>query len=62
MRPVIWLLSISTNLVVRLLGGDPNKAGEELTEEERQAVAAAARDAVMAAESSQPPRAVGDDR
>lgn len=34
MRPVIWLLSISTNLVVRLLGGDPNKASEELTEEE----------------------------
>jgi putative hemolysin len=34
MRPVIWLLSISTNLVVRLLGGDPNKAVEEMTEEE----------------------------
>ncbi|NQX03269.1 HlyC/CorC family transporter [Rathayibacter sp. VKM Ac-2856] len=34
MRPVIWLLSLSTNLVVRLLGGDPNKAGEELSEEE----------------------------
>jgi putative hemolysin len=34
MRPVIWLLSISTNAVVRLLGGDPNKSGEELTEEE----------------------------
>ncbi|WP_285138124.1 hemolysin family protein [Microbacterium sp. lyk4-40-TSB-66] len=34
MRPVIWLLSLSTNLLVRLLGGDPNKTGEELTEEE----------------------------
>jgi putative hemolysin len=34
MRPVIWLLSISTNLVVRLLGGDPHKTGEEMTEEE----------------------------
>lgn len=34
MRPVIWLLSLSTNLLVRLLGGDPNKSGEELTEEE----------------------------
>jgi len=34
MRPVIWLLSISTNVLVRLLGGDPNKTGEELTDEE----------------------------
>jgi putative hemolysin len=34
MRPVIWLLSLSTNVLVRLLGGDPNKTGEELTEEE----------------------------
>ncbi|MFJ4037426.1 hemolysin family protein [Microbacterium sp. NPDC090007] len=34
MRPVIWLLSISTNVLVRLLGGDPNKTGEELSEEE----------------------------
>jgi putative hemolysin len=34
MRPVIWLLSVSTNLLVRLLGGDPNKNGEEMTEEE----------------------------
>ncbi|MCM3501512.1 hemolysin family protein [Microbacterium sp. P26] len=34
MRPVIWLLSISTNLLVRVLGGDPDKTGEELTEEE----------------------------
>jgi putative hemolysin len=34
MRPVIWLLSVSTNALVRLLGGDPHKAGEELSEEE----------------------------
>ncbi|KAA9089062.1 hemolysin family protein [Microbacterium radiodurans] len=34
MRPVIWLLSISTNVLVRLLGGDPNKTGEELSDEE----------------------------
>ncbi|WP_420111089.1 hemolysin family protein [Pseudactinotalea sp.] len=34
MRPVIWLLSASTNLVVRLLGGDPKATGEEMTEQE----------------------------
>ncbi|AZS37661.1 Hemolysin C [Microbacterium lemovicicum] len=34
MRPVIWLLSISTNAVVRLLGGDPHKTVDELSEEE----------------------------
>ena len=34
MRPIIWMLSQSTNVVVRLLGGDPNKAGEGMTEEE----------------------------
>ena len=34
MRPVIWLLSISTNALVRLLGGDPTATGEELSEEE----------------------------
>ncbi len=34
MRPVIWLLSISTNALVRLLGGDPKATGEELSEEE----------------------------
>lgn len=34
MKPVIWLLSLSTNLLVRLLGGDPNKTGEELSDEE----------------------------
>ncbi|MGJ9412923.1 hemolysin family protein [Aeromicrobium sp. CF4.19] len=34
MRPVIWLLSISTNAVVRLLGGDPSAKSEEMSEEE----------------------------
>lgn len=34
MRPVIWLLSVSTDAVVRVLGGDPSAAGEDLTEEE----------------------------
>ncbi|GAB2505821.1 hemolysin family protein [Nocardiopsis aegyptia] len=33
-RPVVWLLSISTNLVVRLTGGDPSAAKEEVSEEE----------------------------
>jgi putative hemolysin len=33
-RPVVWLLSRSTDLVVRVLGGDPNKGAEEITEEE----------------------------
>jgi putative hemolysin len=34
MRPVIWLLSVSTNAVVRLVGGDPGTARESMTEEE----------------------------
>ena len=34
MRPIIWLLSVSTNVVVRLLGGDPHKTGEQMSEEE----------------------------
>ncbi len=34
MRPVIWLLSRSTNAVVRVLGGDPSARSEELSEEE----------------------------
>jgi putative hemolysin len=34
MRPVIWLLSVSTDAVVRLLGGDPKATGEELSQEE----------------------------
>ncbi|MCW2854205.1 MAG: HlyC/CorC family transporter [Nocardioides sp.] len=34
MRPVIWLLSLSTNALVRLLGGDPHATNEQLSEEE----------------------------
>jgi putative hemolysin len=34
MRPVIWFLSVSTNLVVRLLGGDPRENREEISAEE----------------------------
>jgi putative hemolysin len=33
-RPVIWLLSASTNVVVRLLGGDPHVQREQITDEE----------------------------
>jgi len=34
MKPVIWLLSVSTNAVVRLLGGDPHKTAEQVSDEE----------------------------
>jgi putative hemolysin len=34
MTPVIWLLSLSTNLLVRLLGGNPDAANDEVDEEE----------------------------
>ncbi|MCH1865621.1 hemolysin family protein [Nocardioides sp. CFH 31398] len=34
MRPVIWLLSKSTNLVLRLLGQDPNAVEDDISEEE----------------------------
>ena len=34
MRPVIWALSASTDVTVRLLGGDPNLNRERITEEE----------------------------
>ena len=33
-RPVIWLLSVSTNAVVRLLGGDPSAQCEQMSDEE----------------------------
>jgi putative hemolysin len=33
-RPIIWLLSVSTNLVVRLVGGDPNAKREQITDAE----------------------------
>jgi putative hemolysin len=34
MTPVIWLLSGSTNALVRLLGGNPHAAGDEVDEDE----------------------------
>ena len=33
-RPVVWLLSISTNTVLRLCGVDPNEQEEQVSEEE----------------------------
>ena len=33
-RPVIWLLGASTDLAVRLVGGDPSRRREDVTEEE----------------------------
>ena len=39
-RPVVWLLSRSVNLVVRLLGGDPAASRETMTEEELHALVA----------------------
>ena len=33
-KPIVWLLSISTDLAVRLLGGDPKRQREEVTGEE----------------------------
>lgn len=33
-RPVIWLLSVSTNGLVRLLGGDPSAQREQITDAE----------------------------
>src|SRR5262250_1920842 len=35
-RPLVWLLSVSTNLVVRVLGGDPSAGREVMTTEELQ--------------------------
>jgi putative hemolysin len=40
-RPVIWLLSHSTNLVVRLLGGDPGARRQPISEEELRGLVAA---------------------
>jgi len=37
-RPVIWLLGASTNVVVRLLGGDPQASREEVSDEEIRAM------------------------
>ena len=40
-RPVIWLLSKSTDVVVRLLGGDPNSQREAISEDELRGLVAA---------------------
>jgi len=40
-RPAIWLLSRSTNLAVRVLGGDPRRSRQALTEEELRDMVAA---------------------
>jgi len=37
-RPLIWLLGVSTNVVVKLLGGDPTAGREEVTDEEIRAL------------------------
>ena len=37
-RPVIWLLGVSTNILVRILGGDPKISREEVTNEEIRAM------------------------
>lgn len=44
MRPVIWFLSLSTNAVVRLLGGNPQAAREQITGEELRDIVAAHED------------------
>lgn len=42
-RPVIWFLGVSTDFVVRVLGGDPGASREEVTDEElRQMVSSSA--------------------
>ncbi len=33
-KPIVWLLSFSTNAVLRLMGIDPNEADEQVSEEE----------------------------
>ncbi|GAB3990606.1 hemolysin family protein [Nocardioides marmoraquaticus] len=44
MRPVIWLLSQSTDLVLRVLGQDPDAVADEVTEEELRVQIAGLRD------------------
>jgi putative hemolysin len=40
-RPVIWLLSKSTDVLVRLVGGDPKVSGESISQEELRDLVAA---------------------
>ncbi|MET1007138.1 MAG: hemolysin family protein, partial [Propionibacteriaceae bacterium] len=37
-RPIIWLLGVSTNVMVRVLGGDPRASREEVSDEEIRAL------------------------
>ncbi len=37
-RPVIWLLGVSTDVVVRVLGGDPSASRDEVSDEEIRAM------------------------
>ena len=39
-RPFIWLLSKSTDAVVRLLGGDPNRGRDEISDQELREIVA----------------------
>lgn len=40
-RPIIWFLDLSTNALVKLLGGDPSQARDEVTDEELRAMVVA---------------------
>src|SRR4051812_2392131 len=40
-RPIVWLLSVSTNALVRLFGGDPKVSGEAISQEELRDLVAA---------------------
>jgi putative hemolysin len=40
-RPIVWVLSASTNVLVRLFGGDPKVSGEAITQEELRDLVAA---------------------
>ena len=40
-RPLIWLLSVSTNALVRMLGGDPEAGRDSISEEELRGLVAA---------------------
>jgi putative hemolysin len=43
-RPVVWLLSRTTNVIVRLLGFNPHQGAEEVTEEELRDLVSSHRD------------------
>jgi putative hemolysin len=40
-RPIVWILSTSTNALVRLAGGDPRSSGEAISQEELRDLVAA---------------------